>query len=407
MEYAMLRTMPIGGFGSLQVRFTRQILFVLMFVFLVLSSASYARASDEEEAKGIVGSLAETVYGFAWPTAEYESVSFKSLDPVVGGHDVVVRLSGKSAFGDGDLWLDLVFEIRNGAFHDMSVRRHNAILVPPFTTVKTLAQTLAELIEDGGNLQQPRHSAPGLTTRVPEEKREAAAVCLRNPTKYTINLSYRWGENEWTSASLKPGYFNWFSWKYPTKRRVSPQFEVMFDSDMTKGVTNTRRLLSRHVVTIPVSCEAARKYIFVMEANTLGLRSDDWEPGWPHAFYPFVVAGDDETNWRPAPGYRWFDRKDPNNFGVIKNSTGVIGIYLQKGENDRYPLIVKVVPDRPADKAGIRTGMMITKINAASTFEMSLDECVRNIAGPIGTTVDIEVVEKGATQGRIMRIERR
>ncbi|RMH16750.1 MAG: DUF1036 domain-containing protein [Acidobacteria bacterium] len=140
-----------------------RVIAVALLVFLVATLTavpSSARKSAEDDPKGFVESIAETVYAWAWPSAEYESASVKSIDPVAGGYDVLVKLSGKSAFDGGDLWLVLVFKLRNGSLADVKVSAHNAILVPPFATVKALGQLIAELAAEQSYRSPPKASSP-------------------------------------------------------------------------------------------------------------------------------------------------------------------------------------------------------------------------------------------------------
>jgi hypothetical protein len=44
----------------------------------------------------------------------------------------------------GDLWVELVVQLRDGDLYDIRVRDHNAILVPPFETAISIGQAIAE-----------------------------------------------------------------------------------------------------------------------------------------------------------------------------------------------------------------------------------------------------------------------
>lgn len=105
------------------------------------------QTADDAEARGLMESVAATVYAAAWPTATFERFGIARVDrPAGGGLDLVVRLDGTSAFGGGALWMELAISFRNGAMSDLEVRRHNALLAPPFAT----ARAVGELIVDVG-----------------------------------------------------------------------------------------------------------------------------------------------------------------------------------------------------------------------------------------------------------------
>ena len=123
----------------------------LGFALLTILPADVAFAGDEEDARSFVQSVAATVYGLAWPTATYESFSLKSVDRVRGGYDARVRLNGISAFSDSALWMEIVFEVRNGALNDVRVARHNAILSAPFATAEAMGQLVADLLEESSS----------------------------------------------------------------------------------------------------------------------------------------------------------------------------------------------------------------------------------------------------------------
>jgi hypothetical protein len=131
-----------------RARWTRVL--TLIFVLALSSRLATAQRTDDARERSFIASVAATVYGVAWPSATYKDWRVKSVERQAGGLDVVVRLSGESMFG-GELWLDLVFKFRNGGFSDLGLREHNAILVPPFETAKTIGAVARDLINDAAN----------------------------------------------------------------------------------------------------------------------------------------------------------------------------------------------------------------------------------------------------------------
>ena len=47
-------------------------------------------------------------------------------------------------------------------------------------------------------------------------------ACLNNQTQAQISYRYKWGEGEWKTMQLKPGYRNWICWQYQNAQKSSP-----------------------------------------------------------------------------------------------------------------------------------------------------------------------------------------
>jgi carboxyl-terminal processing protease len=73
------------------------------------------------------------------------------------------------------------------------------------------------------------------------------------------------------------------------------------------------------------------------------------------------------------------------------------GIGAVVSVQDKNLVIVSPFPDSPADKAGIKAGDTIQKINGESVAGMSLDVAISKIRGPRGTTVKLLILHRGAT----------
>jgi uncharacterized membrane protein len=98
--------------------------------------------------KDFVDSVGKSLYFLAWPTATYEGVDLVGIAPNGDAVDITVHLYGKSAFSDGPLWVDTVVEIRNGQITDLRWGRNNAILAAPGSTIKAMAEALAQVNAD-------------------------------------------------------------------------------------------------------------------------------------------------------------------------------------------------------------------------------------------------------------------
>ena len=341
-----------------------------VLVLSLIAVPQVASASAETQARSFVEGAAAMIYACAWPTATYESVSFLSLGRAEGGYDAVFRLIGKSAFDDSDLWVDLAFEFRNGELHDMHVMRHNAILVPPFETCKAMGKLLDDLIKESQSQkpgrQDPRPSAGR------QNNSSTAAVCINNAANFEMKYAYRWSGNEWQQDTIAPGSVRRHWWTYNVQ---VPSFEVTYDDNLAKGVSESRRHLNLSSAVPPVSCSSVKNYSFVVKDNAIGLNSDTWEPGWPHPFAPSVIAGEKTGEWRPAPGYRWYDTADKTGLAVVPENLGITGILIGfKGNGDIYPTVIRVVPGGPAEGAGIHADMEIVRVNGVSTAQRRIDD---------------------------------
>ena len=74
------------------------------------------------------------------------------------------------------------------------------------------------------------------------------------------------------------------------------------------------------------------------------------------------------------------------------------GIGAEIGIRDGVLTIIAPLEGMPAEKAGIKAGDKVIKVNDKSTAEMTLNEAVRLIRGPRGTTVSLTVLRNGEAQ---------
>jgi hypothetical protein len=116
---------------------------------MLLLAGPFARPAQADDDRSVyrefVDGIGETVFFFAWPTAQYERVSFQGFRDASGGADVLFRVHGRSAFSDGPLWVDVVLELRNGEVRDLRFGNHNALLAAPGETMRALGEALQEL----------------------------------------------------------------------------------------------------------------------------------------------------------------------------------------------------------------------------------------------------------------------
>jgi len=81
---------------------------------------------------------------------------------------------------------------------------------------------------------------------------------------------------------------------------------------------------------------------------------------------------------------------------VDDKSKGQVGVFLSKRFG--YIIVVSVLPDSPAQKAGLRDGDLFDSIAGFSTTEMSIGQAQVLLTGEPGQTVKVDVIRRGTQQ---------
>jgi carboxyl-terminal processing protease len=74
------------------------------------------------------------------------------------------------------------------------------------------------------------------------------------------------------------------------------------------------------------------------------------------------------------------------------------GLGITVGMKDGALTIIAPIEGTPADKAGLKSGDIILKINDESTIGMSIDDAVSKMRGKVGDPINITIVRKGAAK---------
>jgi len=71
------------------------------------------------------------------------------------------------------------------------------------------------------------------------------------------------------------------------------------------------------------------------------------------------------------------------------------GLGITVGMKDGALTVIAPIDDTPADKAGLKSGDIILKIDEKSTIGMTIDEAVSLMRGKVGDPIDVTIVRKG------------
>ena len=83
---------------------------------------------------------------------------------------------------------------------------------------------------------------------------------------------------------------------------------------------------------------------------------------------------------------------------MFGGSDEVGGIFVRLGYSETSGLRVAEVPDGPALRAGLQENDRITRIDGDDVSHMPMREIVERLRGPVGSTVELEVVRDGEFQ---------
>jgi len=107
--------------------------------------------------------------------------------------------------------------------------------------------------------------------------------------------------------------------------------------------------------------------------------------------------GDPYTTFFPPEEAKSFEDQIAGNFG---------GIGAEISEKDGYVTVVSPLKGTPSEKAGIKAGDRIIKINATSSIGMSAEKAISLIRGEVGTKVALTIVHDGSKEPVVISIVR-
>lgn len=107
------------------------------------------------------------------------------------------------------------------------------------------------------------------------------------------------------------------------------------------------------------------------------------------ALHGLLEALDPESSYLTPREYTEYKQK------ISDPGTGETGLNLSKRSG--YIVITSVLPDSPADKAGLRTGNFLEAIAGFTTREMSVGQAKNLLVGQPGTAVKVSVIRPNQT----------
>ncbi|MFI5363704.1 MAG: PDZ domain-containing protein [Elusimicrobiota bacterium] len=94
----------------------------------------------------------------------------------------------------------------------------------------------------------------------------------------------------------------------------------------------------------------------------------------------------------------------PGDIVVIKKAGGMVG--LQLGKDGANFVVKAAVPGSPAEAAGIKAGERIVAVDGEDLSDLSLDQAVAHIKGPVGSNVILKVSDADGANPRKVPIVR-
>ncbi len=123
-----------------------------------------------------------------------------------------------------------------------------------------------------------------------------------------------------------------------------------------------------------------------VQASTTAATTTDQEKVWGAIKGLTDSFGDPYTVFLPPEEKELFEDDIRGNFG---------GVGIEIGIRNDVLTVVAPLPNTPAERAGVRAGDKIIKVNDLLTADLSTDEAVKEIRGEVGTKVKLTLIRNG------------
>lgn len=107
--------------------------------------------------------------------------------------------------------------------------------------------------------------------------------------------------------------------------------------------------------------------------------------------------GDPYTTFFPPAEAKEFSENLNGEFG---------GVGMEMGNKDGAITVIAPLKDSPAERAGVRSGDVVIMVDATSTQGLTVDDAVKLIRGPKGTTVKLTLERASTTEPVVISIVR-
>lgn len=108
---------------------------------------------------------------------------------------------------------------------------------------------------------------------------------------------------------------------------------------------------------------------------------------------------------RLDPHSAFLDKEDLKNLETTISGE-FVGVGLELTTERGMLRVISPIHDTPAEKAGIKPGDLIIKVDNKLTQEMTINEAVKHIKGKPGTTVSLTILRKGENKPIVVDIKR-
>jgi carboxyl-terminal processing protease len=100
-----------------------------------------------------------------------------------------------------------------------------------------------------------------------------------------------------------------------------------------------------------------------------------------------AAAGDVHT--------QYFDKQQAKQFEDDLDGNIGGGVGAEIGIRDSVPTVISVLPNTPAEQAGVKAGDILQEVNEQPLTKLTVDEIVAMIRGQVGTTVKLTITRDG------------
>jgi S1-C subfamily serine protease len=117
-----------------------------------------------------------------------------------------------------------------------------------------------------------------------------------------------------------------------------------------------------------------------------------WRMAWPRLRQAFEGTTVDVAPPPVEVGVRPGEPRQPRQAPPVEEIVG-IGAMLRFDNDTGQLVVMNTIPGSPAERAGLREGMLIQKVNDTLLAGVPLAECIALIRGPVGSKVRLEVLD--------------